>query len=129
MRLELIAAGSASGFTIYALPGVREFLEALSGNDEDSTIALLEYVATQGIPRNDKKCNSEGDGFFALKPGRVRLLFFYEPDLRRVIVVTHGYFKQGQKMPRREFRRAEKLRAEVLEAKDERNLIYEGLAR
>lgn len=128
MRLELIATGSDSGFTIYALPGVREFLEELSGNDEDATIAMLEYVATQGMPRNNLKCNSEGDGFFALKPRRVRLLFFYDPDLRRVIVVTHGYFKQGQKMPRREFRRAEKLRAEVLEAKKERNLSYEGLA-
>lgn len=128
MRLELIATGSASGFTIYALPGVRDFLEDLSGNDEDATIAMLEYVATQGIPRNDKKCNVESDGFFALKPGRVRLVFFYDPGLRRVIIVTHGYFKQGQKMPRREFRRAVKLRAEALEAKRERNLIYEGLA-
>ena len=128
MRLELIATGSGSGFTIYAIPGVRDFLEGISGNDEDATIAMLQYVATQGIPRNPQKCNSEGDGFFALKPGRVRLLFFYDPDVRRVIVVTHGYFKQGQKMPRREFRRADKLRAEMLEAKRERNLIYEGLA-
>lgn len=89
---------------------------------------MLQYIAGHGIPRNEQKCNAEGDGFFALKPGRVRLLFFYDSAQRRVIVMTHGYMKQGQKVPRREFRKAEQLRAAVLVAMKERNLIYEELA-
>jgi mRNA-degrading endonuclease RelE of RelBE toxin-antitoxin system len=128
LNLELIASGSGSGFSIYALPGVREFLDDLSGKDEEATVAMLEYVSESGTPRNPQKCNAEGEGFFALKPGRVRLIFFYDSEHRRVIVITHGYMKQGQKMPRREFRKAEQLRNAVLAARKERNLIYEGLA-
>src|SRR5437764_14726398 len=86
-----------------AWPGVTTFLEAVAdADDADAIDAMFEYVGKHGPPRIKSKCRRLADKIFELKPGAVRLPFFYDEDRRATMIVTHGFMKQSQKTPPRE---------------------------
>lgn len=130
MILKLLAAAvSPTGFTIYGMPGVVEFVEEISDPDDvDATDALLEWVTKQGPPMNRHKCWKLGDGIFELKPYGIRLPFFHHPGRRRTIVITHGFPKQGQRTPTREIKQAKTQRALFETALKKGNVDYDDMA-
>lgn len=70
-------------------------------------MALFRRYADLGQIWNKQQFNHEGDGIYAFKPGNHRFVCFLR---ERDAIVTHGYKKQGDKMPRREFARAIEIR-------------------
>jgi phage-related protein len=81
-------------------------------------LALLETTANHGTPKNKQKCRLLEDKIYEFKTtGGLRLLFFL--DKGQLIVATHGYIKQKQKMPPGELKRAKRIREEYLEAKEQ----------
>ena len=89
----------------------------LRGAEFERLAALLTETAENGPPQNEKKFKDlpGTDGLFEFKTfGGLRLLCFWDTDS---LICTHGYLKDGQKAPRHEIERAEKLRAEYIEAK------------
>lgn len=118
-------ANAPAGFTLYALPGVREFLENLDEEESGKVIALFGYVRREGLPKDRRRCNILGDGVFELKAGQIRLPFFYDPEHRKVIVLTHHFKKQSQNTPPREIRAAIQRRSLTETAREEGTLVYE----
>jgi len=112
--VQLESAKSDIGFSIYAPPDIREYIDDLSSKDQNAILPLLAQLSTHGRLNNTEKCESEGDGVFALKPSQIRLVFFYDAVKRRVIIITHGYRKKSQKMPRKEFNKAVNFRTRYM---------------
>jgi hypothetical protein len=90
------------------------------------TLALLrEHIPNPGPPRGDMSAPL-GDGIFELrrqpkKGPKLRVLYFYDETLRRVVVFTHGFFKDQRRAPE-EIQRARELRAKYYAAIAEHRL-------
>ena len=46
-----------------------------------------------------------------------RLLAFWDKEEKSLVVATHGFAKKGQKTPKKEIRKAERLRMEYMNSK------------
>lgn len=127
MLLELLWMGDAwPGLTIYGMPGVAKFIEAVADEDDaDAIDAMFEYVGRNGPPRIKTKCRSLGDAIFELKPGAVRLPFFYAENRRATIIITQGFMKQCRKTPPREKHFAQQQRSSYFAALREGSVTYE----
>jgi phage-related protein len=125
--LELLWRGEGwPGLTIYGMQGVSAFIgKVADANDADAIDAMFEYVAQYGPPRIKSKCRPLSEKIFELKPGAVRLPFFYDQNLRATIVITHGFMKQGQKTPPRERDFAERQFRTYLAAHRKGDVRYE----
>ena len=80
--------------------------------------ALLKESAKNGPPHNDQKFKDlpGTDDIYEFKTsGGLRLLCFW--DEGKLIVATHGYLKGGQKAPKNEIQRAERMKRDYFEAK------------
>ncbi len=96
-------------------------LEKINYKEFRKIMALVQFSANEGPPRNEEKCrNLEGDhaeGLFEFKtPGGVRILWFY--DKGSLIVCTHGFMKKRQETPLEEIRRAQGIRQRYLQSKN-----------
>ena len=78
----------------------------------DKALRLLVRVAEDGPPRNVQQNRKLDRDIWELKSDQTRLLYFTEG--RRVIILTHGFLKKQQKLPRRELERARRLRDQYL---------------
>ena len=127
MILELLWRSEGwPGFTIFGMHGVSTFIRSVANADDaDAIDAMFEYVTQHGPPRIKSKCRALSDKIFELKPGAVRLPFFYDPNRRATIVITHGFMKQSQKTPRRERESAERQFAIYLSAYRKGGVRYE----
>jgi len=72
----------------------------------------IEQMADHGQIRNKEQCKELEDGIFEFKAGNgSRLLWFYDPEWRAVVICTHGFHKPaGNKGYRPEIARACKVR-------------------
>lgn len=90
---------------------LEEFLCNLAPNFESSLrgiLALLDYVAVNGPPRNVELSHQLRGDIYEFIKGRIRVLYFLERD--RVIICTHGLVKKSQKIRGVEIERAEAVR-------------------
>ena len=72
----------------------------------------LAYTAENGLPFNPEHCKELEDGIFEFKAGNgARLLWFYDPVRRAVVVCTNGFQKPASNRGyRQEIKRAQDLR-------------------
>jgi|SRR5664279_1524956 len=123
MPIQLLELCAGSSFTIYALEidgacTMQQFLEQaerLNEDEADSMLALLDWTAKSGPPRNKEKCREVGDGIYEFKAKSLRVCWFYEPG--RIIICSHGFYKPTKKVQNREIKQAVTLRAKYLAAK------------
>lgn len=90
-----------------------EFLDELGKSApkrENKAMQLIERVAEHGPPRNVQKGHMvhQEHNLYVLKPDQqVRLVYFLDHDARpKRLVITHGFFKTKQDIPRNEKDRA-----------------------
>jgi hypothetical protein len=69
--------------------------------------ALLKRMGDFGVIRDPGKFRPEGEGIYAFKSGRIRLLCFLDG---RDVVVTNGYDKKAERVRRQEIERAKRIR-------------------
>ncbi|MDP2806510.1 MAG: type II toxin-antitoxin system RelE/ParE family toxin [bacterium] len=114
--MDLVAIRTGRSFSITALRvngncHTLEFLESLEQDnpgEHTGILALLEYSANNGPPKNIEKCKPLGHGLFEFKYKHTRLLFFYQAG--HIIICTHGFWKQSQKTPPKEINKAKELK-------------------
>ena len=108
-----------ASFHIYALDNpndsLKDFLENLNESDLTSLLALIKRAGDVGPPKNIQKFRLLRNGIYELKSKQVRIPCFF--DKGRIILCTHGFIKKGNKTPKREIDKAEKLMKEYMEGK------------
>lgn len=122
MELELIVEGHVPG--IYALSRMRsgvkqcpalEFMEGMSEASEKSIIKVLQQCVAGGPLSNVQKSRRLDADIFEFKSRQGdRLVYFYHPTRRGIIVITHG-FSKGARV-RTEIDRALALRRKYLQS-------------
>ena len=94
---------------------VTEHIAELATPAREKLLRLLARVSSDGPPANVQQNRKLDAHIWELKSGQTRLLYFV--DGSRIIVLTHGFTKKQQKLPRRELERAQRLRAEYFESR------------
>lgn len=87
-----------------------EYFEDLSENRQDSVLMLLKRMGDFGRIFDKTKFRNEGDEIFAFKPQPDRFLCFFAKGKK--IIITNGFVKKGDKLPRREKERALRAKAD-----------------
>ncbi len=84
---------------------VQEFINDCQESDQKKIIALLKRAADNGPPKNEEKFKSiKNTNLWEFKSYQVRILCAFEKD--RIIIMSHGFIKKSQKMPKREIDKA-----------------------
>lgn len=123
MSIQLRELCAGSRFTICALEidgtcATQQFLEEAEAKNQDEAdrmLALLDWAARSGPPRNKEKCRAVGNGIYEFKAKSLRICWFY--DEGRIIICSHGFYKPTKKVQDREMGQAGKLRAAYFAAK------------
>ncbi len=84
---------------------------------------LLDYSCEHGLPKNNQKVNTLGDGLFEFKTtGGLRLIGFW--DAGRIILCTNGFLKKRQTTPPNEIATATKWKKAYENAKKANKLKF-----
>lgn len=99
-----------------------EYLESLMDEEQAKLFELMKLMGNTGIIHNKTKFRSEGDKIYAFKPQPYRFLcFFFEGQK---IIVTSGFHKKADKLPKNEKERALRIKADY-EVRIKRGDYYE----
>ena len=77
-----------------------DFFEALSNTQKRKTLMLFKRIGDFGKISDITKFRNEGENIFAFKPQPDRFLSFFYAGKK--IVVTNGFRKKVQKLPKKE---------------------------
>jgi phage-related protein len=83
-----------------------DFFDKLSKLDKAKITALFKIAADHGKFFNPTKFGDLENGLFEFKSHQIRMPFAYAQNLRREIVITHGFVKKKDKTPKGEIDRA-----------------------
>lgn len=97
----------------------KNYFDGLHENDRKKFVRLLRLVADHHPIRNEEKFRHEEDGIYALKSYQDRGLCFFEEGKR--LIITHGFKKKKQKLPRRHLKKAKRLRDLYMQLKERKN--------
>lgn len=99
-----------------------EYLESLEDEKQVRLFELMKLIGNTGIIKNKTKFRNEGDKIYAFKPQPHRFLcFFFEGQK---IIVTNGFHKKADKLPKNEKEKALKIKADY-EMRVKRGDYYE----
>lgn len=99
-----------------------EYFNELSEDYQAKTMALFKRMAETGEIRDKTKFRNEGDGIFAFKPQPYRFLCFFVRGRR--IIITNGYYKKTDKLPKAEKARADR-RKQDYESRTKKGTYYD----
>jgi phage-related protein len=99
-----------------------EYLESLDDEEQAKLFELMKLMGNTGVIKNKTKFRNEGDKVYAFKPQPHRFLcFFFEGQK---IIVTNGFHKKTDKLPKNEKERALKIKSDY-ETRVKRGDYYE----
>lgn len=99
-----------------------DYLESLEEEEQAKLFELMKLIGNAGVIKNKTKFRNEGDKIYAFKPQPHRFLcFFFEGQK---IIVTNGFHKKTDKLPKNEKDRALKIKKDY-EARVKRGNYYE----
>jgi len=88
-----------------------EFYDSLADPDKAKLNKLFERLGDHGRISNEEKFKKiENSDFFEFKSFQIRMPCFFLPG--KLVVITHGFWKKGDKIPPAEVKRAERIRQE-----------------
>lgn len=120
MPVEAYYVGSRADILVYANQRgevlAADFIDELPESEQKKIIRLLKEFGDRGEIHNTEKFRLEQKPIYAFKSYQVRIPCFYLPDRpRRTVVLTHGFMKQADKLPRRELEKAIQIYNEVIQ--------------
>jgi len=125
MSPNRIFPDSGPEFSLYAVVSnnecsVEEFIRNLEEKDLKQVLTLFKRIVEIGLPHSEFKFRSIGEKIYELKTRRgVRILgFFPGPNLRKSLILTHGFYKSGNKILVRERDKAIEWRKEFFKSSD-----------
>ena len=92
-----------------------DFFEESTKELQDKFLILIKKMGDLGKINDITKFRNEGDGIYAFKPQPDRYLSFFTDGKK--IVVTNGFVKKTEKLPKNEKKLAMKYRQDYLERK------------
>ncbi len=115
-QLEKLYTGRRHSIVVLDAGNVEKFIRKLEGDQQAEVIALLKSCADDDPPTHNKQlCRSVGDGLFELKPGGIRILFFWnDGDL----VLTNAFQKGPTKSQNEAVMRGKKLKRQFISSKE-----------
>jgi phage-related protein len=123
--MDITETISGTEFTIYAIVFsnrcfVQEFIINLEEQDLKQVLTLLNAICETGPPHNETKFRNIGEKIYELKTRRgVRILgFFAGSNLPKSLILTHGFYKSGNRILVRERDKAIQWRKEFFESSD-----------
>ena len=91
-------------------PG-EKFYDGLTDNDKAKLNKLFEHLGDHGKISNREKFKKIDDTeFFEFKSFQIRMPCFFQQG--RLVIITHGFRKKGDKIPPAEIKRAERIKEE-----------------
>lgn len=99
-----------------------EYLESLNDEEQAKLFELMKLMGNTGIIQNKTKFRNEGDKIYAFKPQPHRFLCFFFKGHK--IIVTNGFHKKADKLPKNEKERALKFKSDY-ETRIKRGDYYE----
>ncbi len=108
--------GIQADIYVPAKGGIERFILELENVKKRHLMRLFQQFTDYGSMRNTEHFRYEGKGIYAFKAGNVRILcvFLTHPG-RHIQLLLHGYYKQSQKMPVKEFQKALQLSKRINE--------------
>lgn len=112
MKIELIINGPTCDIYGIVIDGIciaYEFIESLDVISQKQIFTLFEHIRTSGPPHNKRKFRHLENDIYELKTNSgVRILCFFHntPTRKRVIILTHGFFKPKERVLKREIAKA-----------------------
>lgn len=94
-----------------------EYYDSMQKPDQAKFRALARRMASRGKIRDETKFRHEGDQIYVFKIHGHRFACFMDEHL---VLITHGYPKQGDDRPPGEFERAQRIRHQYYEWKRNR---------
>jgi len=113
---RLIAYAGAQRRVVFAVCAdgsspAAQFFDRLGSADKAKMLKLYQYLADHGWITNPEKFKKiAGTDFFEFKSFQVRMPCFFAPG--RLVIVTHGFLKKGDRIPPQELERARRIRQE-----------------
>jgi phage-related protein len=77
--------------------------------DKAKLMQLFRMLGDNGNHSNREKFGDLGDGLFEFKSFQIRMPYAYAENEKRLILITHGFWKKRDKAPRAEIERARKI--------------------
>ncbi len=119
MPVELLIEGKEADIFVYknlrGEPLAFSFIQSLTAADGAKIVRLLEEFAARGEIKNIEKFRLEEKPIFAFKSYQTRLLCFYLPNFaKRSVVLTHGFTKKQNRIPRSELKKATAIYNEIV---------------
>lgn len=102
-------------FDVEFLKDSFDFLRKLDAKTREKVLENIRISRFQNNPKLLKKIDKEIWEFrtkFSSK--QIRLLAFWDPKKKALMVCTHGFIKKTQKLPLNELKKAKRLRKEYL---------------
>lgn len=99
-----------------------DYLESLEEEEQAKLFELIKLIGNAGVIKNKTKFRNEGDKIYAFKPQPHRFLCFFFAGQK--IIVTNGFHKKTDKLPKNEKERALRLKNDY-EARVKRGDYYE----
>jgi hypothetical protein len=91
-----------------------DFVDGLPEGDQVKDVRLMKEFAERGEIRNTQKFRLEQKPIYTLESFQIRILCFYLPgSSKRTIILTHGFVKKGDKLPKRELSKALQIHGEI----------------
>lgn len=90
-----------------------EYFNGLDREDKIKTMNLFELMASEGKILNIQKFRHEGDGIYAFKPKPHRFMCFF--FIGKKIIVTNGFEKKKDELPKKEKEQAKKYKEDYEE--------------
>lgn len=88
----------------------KEFLDGLANRERAQIETLIKRFHLHGVINNREQMkNLKGKPFFEFKHFQIRILGYYPPNRRGVIVLTHGFMKKRDGTPKSEIDKAERI--------------------
>lgn len=107
--IAIMVSVTGQGFSLYAIQDsnrclAQEYIESLEIKYQKQIINLFHQVTTAGLPKSEEKFRPIGDKIYEFKTrSGVRILcFFAGRNLRRALILTHGFQKPGGRIFQRE---------------------------
>lgn len=119
MPIKLLIEGKEADVYVYLNPRgdplAFDFIQLLNDKDQLKIVRLLHDFAERGEIRNSEKFRLEEKQIFVFKSYQTRILCFYLPKaVKRTVVLTHGFIKKKDKIPRSELEQAKNIYKEIV---------------
>ena len=94
--------------------------------DVEGVMDVIDRMAHDGLPRNTHICHQISGPIWQRTKGRLRLLFFCDGEMHRLIL-THGFVKKTRKTPSSEVEHALAFYRAYEKAKSDNTLVFGGI--